>query len=125
MTNRDNHIQLQWPDTRSREQQYWEQRGGEGPHPWSPTGLKMSELDKVTEQEWNESARKASQRQVGGDHYNTMKIEPIEFVLANNLGYCEGNAIKYICRHAVKGGVQDVDKAIHYLQLLKEYKYGQ
>jgi hypothetical protein len=81
----------------------------------------MSLLDEATEQEWN----KASQRQVGGAHYKDFKIQPIKFIVDNELGFCEANAVKYICRHAVKGGVQDVDKAIHYLELLKEYKYGE
>tara|TARA_R110000796_G_scaffold89809_1_gene193436 strand:+ start:1577 stop:1894 length:318 start_codon:yes stop_codon:yes gene_type:complete len=58
--------------------------------------------------------------QVGGEHYKHMHIQPIEFIMANNLGFCEGNAIKYICRYMSKGGTQDLDKAIHYLQLLKE-----
>jgi hypothetical protein len=81
----------------------------------------MSLLDKATAEEWN----KASQRQVGGGHYKEMDIQPLEFIVKNDLGFCEANAIKYICRHAVKGGIQDVDKAIHYLQLLKEFKYGE
>lgn len=80
----------------------------------------MSSLDKATPEQWD----KASQRQVGGSHYKDFAIQPIQFVVENNLGFCESNAIKYICRHAAKGGVQDVDKAIHYLELLKEYKYG-
>lgn len=80
----------------------------------------MSLLDKATPQEWD----KASHRQVGGEHYKDFPIQPIEFVVRNNLGFCEANAIKYICRHAAKNGKQDIDKAIHYLELLKEYKYG-
>jgi hypothetical protein len=38
----------------------------------------------------------------------------------NQLGFCEGNAIKYICRYKAKGGAEDIEKAIHYLQILKE-----
>jgi hypothetical protein len=68
----------------------------------------------------------ASKRQVGGDHYKSMVIQPGDFIVANNLGWYEGNAIKYICRHDRKGGLKDIEKAIHYLQLLQEsrYKYG-
>jgi|TARA_R110000822_G_scaffold99676_3_gene224675 hypothetical protein len=62
--------------------------------------------------------------QVGGEHYKHMSIQPIEFIMANSLGFCEGNAIKYICRYMSKGGVQDLDKAIHYLELLKENYNG-
>lgn len=66
----------------------------------------------------------ASDIQVGGEHYKNMAIQPSEFIYKNNINWLEGNAIKYICRHAKKGGVQDIDKAIHYLQLLKEWQYG-
>lgn len=61
-------------------------------------------------------------KQVGGDHYKNMIIQPGEFIVKNSLGWYEGNAIKYICRHKVKGGKQDLEKAIHYLELaLEEY----
>ena len=66
----------------------------------------------------------AASRQVGGDHYKNLNVQPIDFIEGNNLGWCEGNAIKYITRHHLKGGEQDIDKAIHYLQLLKERTYG-
>jgi hypothetical protein len=56
--------------------------------------------------------------QVGGSHYKSMKIQPVEFILANDLGFCEGNVIKYICRYKQKGGVQDLKKVIHYAELL-------
>lgn len=62
-------------------------------------------------------------RQVGGDHYKDTAIQPVEFIQKNGLGFCEGNAIKYICRHKKKGGKQDLEKAIHYLQLLLEMEY--
>lgn len=65
----------------------------------------------------------ASDRQVGGNHYKDMVIQPHTFIVQNGLNWCEGNAIKYICRHAVKNGAQDIDKAIHYLELLKEQEY--
>jgi hypothetical protein len=79
----------------------------------------MSLIDKATPEEWD----KASGKQVGGDHYKGMAIQPVEFIVANDLPYCEANAVKYICRHGLKGGIQDIDKAIHYLELLKELKY--
>ena len=67
---------------------------------------------------------KPSERQIGGDHYKSMAIEPSEFIHRNKIGWLEGNAIKYICRHSRKHGKQDIDKAIHYLELLKEWQYG-
>lgn len=65
-----------------------------------------------------------SKTQIGGDHYRTLPIQPTNFIASNGLGWHEGNAVKYICRHHIKNGVQDIDKAIHYLQLLKEFCYG-
>lgn len=64
----------------------------------------------------------AFETQVGGNHYKDMPIQPTEFIMKNNLNWCEGNAVKYICRHRAKGKSADIDKAIHYLELLKEYE---
>jgi hypothetical protein len=58
--------------------------------------------------------------QVGGDHYKSMVIQPIEYITKNNLGWCEGNIVKYITRWKQKGGKADIDKVIHYANLLKE-----
>ena len=58
--------------------------------------------------------------QVGGDHYAVMKIQPIEFILANQLGFCEGNVIKYLCRYKRKNGLEDLKKARQYLDFLIE-----
>ena len=63
---------------------------------------------------------KASERQEGGSHYKSMAIQPGEFIRKNGLGWYEGNAIKYICRYKQKGGIQDIKKAIHYLELILE-----
>lgn len=65
-----------------------------------------------------------TKREVGGSHYLSFAIQPVEFIVKNNLGFIEGNIIKYICRYEKKGGEQDLDKIIHYAQLLKEIKYG-
>ena len=56
--------------------------------------------------------------QVGGSHYKDLKIQPIEFIHANNIPFCEANAIKYLCRWRNKNGVQDILKARHYIDLL-------
>lgn len=58
--------------------------------------------------------------QVGGTHYKEMKIQPGEFIRANNLGWYEANVVKYVCRHKTKNGQEDIKKAIHYLELLLE-----
>jgi hypothetical protein len=63
--------------------------------------------------------------QVGGDHYKRLKIQPVEFIHANGIGFLEGSAIKYICRHREKGGKQDLEKARHFLDMLIELEYSQ
>lgn len=64
----------------------------------------------------------ASEKQVGGDHYKDLKIQPAEFCFINNIPYLEATAIKYLCRWRKKGGIQDLDKAIHFIELLKEFE---
>ena len=61
--------------------------------------------------------------QVGGDHYRNMAIQPIEFIQRNGLSFIEGSVIKYVCRHRAKAGREDIEKAIHLLQLLLAYEY--
>lgn len=58
--------------------------------------------------------------QAGGSHYKDMPIQPVEYIHANALGYFEGNVVKYISRWRKKGGVQDLEKARHYIDLLIE-----
>lgn len=62
--------------------------------------------------------------QEGGDHYKSFAIQPIDFVLKNKLQFCEANVIKYVCRHRVKGGAEDLRKARHYIDLLINEEYG-
>jgi len=62
----------------------------------------------------------ALQVQIAGDHYKTMKIQPVEYIMANNLDFCEGNIIKYVSRYKNKNGVEDLKKARHFLDILIE-----
>ena len=62
-------------------------------------------------------------KQVGGKHYKQMKIQPAEFINENKLLFAEGNAIKYICRHQSKGKLQDIEKAIHFIEMIIERDY--
>lgn len=63
----------------------------------------------------------ALDKQVGGNHYKQFKIQPTEFIHANGLGFIVGNIIKYACRAGLKGSKeQDIDKIIHYCELLKD-----
>jgi hypothetical protein len=64
------------------------------------------------------------EKQVGGNHYSKMKIQPAEFINENKLLFAEGNAIKYICRHQSKGKEKDIQKAIHYLEMILERDYS-
>ncbi len=64
------------------------------------------------------------EKQVGGNHYSKMKIQPAEFINENKLLFAEGNAIKYICRHKNKGKKKDIEKAIHYLEMIIERDYS-
>lgn len=66
----------------------------------------------------------ALSEQVGGNHYKGMAIQPIIYIHNNGLGYLEGNVIKYISRHKLKGGKDDVLKAIHYCNLILELEYA-
>ena len=62
----------------------------------------------------------ANEIQIGGDHYKTQAIQPWDFIALNNLGYLEGCVVKYVSRHAKKGGIEDLNKAKHYLDKLIE-----
>lgn len=57
-------------------------------------------------------------KQVGGDHYKKLKIQPIEYALANDLGICEHAVVKYVSRWKDKNGIEDLRKAIHYIEML-------
>jgi len=62
----------------------------------------------------------ANSKQVSGNHYKEKEIQPWDYVYANNLGYFEGNCVKYVSRWRDKGGIADLQKAIHYLEKLIE-----
>ena len=64
-------------------------------------------------------------KQVGGSHYKNMAVQPSEFINKNKLLFAEGNAIKYICRHAHKGERQDLEKAKHYIDMIIERDYSE
>ena len=60
--------------------------------------------------------------QVGGDHYKQFKIQPLEYALENEPGICEHAVINYVSRWREKGGIDDLRKASHYIDLLIEYE---
>ena len=59
----------------------------------------------------------------GGDHYKDFKIQPSQFINQNDLGFAEGNVIKYICRHTKKDKKKDIIKAIHYCEMIIDRDY--
>lgn len=61
--------------------------------------------------------------QIGGNHYKSLVIQPVEYIVANDIGYCEGAIIKYITRYESKGGIQDLEKIKHFVDLLIQLKY--
>tara|TARA_R110002110_G_scaffold364250_2_gene574082 strand:- start:425 stop:721 length:297 start_codon:yes stop_codon:yes gene_type:complete len=67
----------------------------------------------------------ALKKQVGGDHYQSMEIQPAEYILANDLGHYEAAAIEYISRWKIKGGVASLEKARQCLQILIDYQRQQ
>ena len=65
----------------------------------------------------------ALNRQEGGSHYKDLAIQPVEYITKNRLDYLSGNVIKYVTRHAAKGGREDLEKAKHYIDLILELCY--
>lgn len=63
--------------------------------------------------------------QVGGGHYTTMKIQPMEFSMANELDACQHTIVKYVCRFRNKNGIEDLRKARHVLEMLCQFEYGE
>ena len=63
--------------------------------------------------------------QVGGTHYTRLKIQPTYYALANNLGPCEANVVKYVSRWRSKNGIEDLRKARDYLDILIDWEQSQ
>jgi len=67
----------------------------------------------------------AEKEQIGGNHYKKLPIQPSRYIYENNIGWLEGNVIKYVTRHESKGKDKDIKKAIHCLKMLLEWKYDE
>ena len=65
------------------------------------------------------------QNQEGGNHYKGCKIQPIEYIVANNLDFMQGNIVKYITRHKSKNGAEDIRKIKHYCDLILKLEYDE
>lgn len=62
--------------------------------------------------------------QISGDHYKNLKIQPVEYIHANDIPFIEGSVIKYVTRWKAKGGIKDLEKAKHFIDLLIELETG-
>ncbi len=82
--------------------------------------------DGMSDEMWEvkEAELGALNKQVGGDHYKQYQIQPVEFITYNNIGFLEGNIIKYVARHQDKNGADDIRKAMHYCELILALHYG-
>jgi hypothetical protein len=64
-------------------------------------------------------------KQHGGSHYKGFAIQPAEFCYRNNIPYLEATAIKYLCRHRSKNKLEDLKKAMHFIEMLIEFEYSE
>lgn len=88
---------------------------------WSESIDTVGEYDEITFEQFKELYMKEPlNTQVGGNHYQDFPIQPIEFIMKNNLSFPVGNIIKYVCRFDKKNGLEDLNKAKHYLEILIE-----
>jgi hypothetical protein len=65
---------------------------------------------------------KATDTQIGGDHYIKLKIQPMQYSMENNLDPLQHTAIKYITRFRDKAGIVDLEKAKHCIDMLIQYE---
>jgi hypothetical protein len=79
-------------------------------------------MTQIVNQQFQELTKKmnALDKQVEGNHYKDLPIQPIEYIHANAMGYMEGNVVKYVSRWRKKNGIADLEKAKHYIELLIE-----
>lgn len=75
-----------------------------------------AEIEKVRQSAWK--------KQEGGSHYKNLKIQPMQYALENKLDYAQANVVKYVTRHKEKNGKEDLLKAIHNIELMIEFYYG-
>lgn len=66
--------------------------------------------------------KEATTTQIGGDHYSKMIIQPMEYSMKNGLDACQHTAIKYISRFRDKGGIEDLEKAKHVIDMLIQFE---
>lgn len=62
--------------------------------------------------------------QEGGSHYKSLAIQPMEYSMANKLDACQHTIIKYVTRFRDKGGIEDLRKAKHTIDMLIHFEEG-
>jgi hypothetical protein len=87
-------------------------------------GFQQASKPRVWKHDEDEKPKTVLGTQVGGSHYTDCAIQPIEYIWANKLGFSEGNIVKYVTRWRAKGGLKDLEKARHHIDLLIEYERG-
>lgn len=65
----------------------------------------------------------ADMNQIGGAHYKKMGQQPVDLFAATGCSFFEGSVIKYVCRYKDKNGKEDLKKALHYVNMIKNYEY--
>ena len=71
-------------------------------------------MEKIFDESWDDPLT----AQVGGSHYKNLAMQPVEYITANNLSYLQGSVIKYVTRYQNKNGVEDLQKAIHFIKMM-------
>lgn len=97
-----------------------ESGGGQGVFKGGVYGISLEYFEVIPPTAGVDGTRSALEVQQGGTHYKDLKIQPIEYIHANNIPFAEGCAIKYLTRWRSKGGLQDLEKAKHFIELLIE-----
>lgn len=85
---------------------------------WVVYDISNKWFEVVTEREFIETCRII-------DHYEMLPVQPVDYIHQNSLDFFEGNVVKYVSRHKIKDGAKDIKKAIHYLEMILKYRYGE
>ena len=85
--------------------------------------VQSSDKYKLGERRWQRQSKDPFKKQIAGSHYRKFKIQPSKFINDNELLFMEGCVIKYVMRHRLKGKKKDLEKAMHYIEMIIERDY--
>lgn len=120
----------EWPDISAFEE-FWktpppiERQGGGGQRTGSPHPQPQTHHKSVEQISTHDKMTKPEDIQVGGSHYKGLAIQPMRYSMLNGLNACQHTAIKYVTRYKDKGGIEDLKKAIHCIELLIQFEQEQ